>query len=50
MKKTRLPFRNQYPQIFRYAKFHAKIKLLTFTTKNALSGYFQAGIQKKPLS
>ena len=32
-------FRNQYPQIFNYAKFHAKIKN-TFTTKDALFRYF----------
>ena len=27
-------------------KFHAKIKLLTFRTKNALFGYFWFGIRK----
>ena len=37
---------NQYPRIFQYAKFHAKIKILISRTKNALFGHFLAGIRK----
>ena len=37
-------FRSQYLGIFQYAKFNAKIKILTFRTKIALFGCFWAGI------
>ena len=42
-----LPFSKSVSLNFQYAKFHAKIKkILTFRSKNALLGYFRAGIQK----
>ena len=44
--KNDCQFRNQYPQIFQYAKFGAKIKFLIFGTKNAFLGYCWAGIRK----
>ena len=38
---------NQRPRICLSAKFGAKTKILKFRTKNALFGYFWAGIWKK---
>ena len=42
-------FRNQYPQIFQYSKFHAKIKN-TFTTKRCFIWIFSGWNSKKSLS
>ena len=50
LKKNCCHFRNQHPQIFQYAKFHAKIKTTYIYDKKCSIWRFSGWNSKKPLS